>query len=171
MHQGKFEKSPKKPSRLRFYKVLVFHPLFLTVSANYAKLKTFFLRDDPPSKPLLHMPSTSKCDLGTKSIKKSENKPWNKFSPARPVGVGSHLGLTFETQVRPKKKSCFFTAKTMWIEALRSCKHTKHQKMMQKEEISNKMSLPIQTHTGYSHFVLMRAKKSPFITTCPFRVH
>ena len=52
MHQGKFKKSPKKLSRVRFYKVLVLDPLFLTVSDNYAKLKT------------------SKYDLGTKSIKK-----------------------------------------------------------------------------------------------------
>jgi len=42
IHPGKLKPPPKKMSQLRFYKVLIFTPLFLTTSANFAKLKTFF---------------------------------------------------------------------------------------------------------------------------------
>ena len=49
--------------------------------------------------------------------------------PSSGGGVGSHFGLTFETQVRPKKKSWFLTAKTMRIQAVNTCKHRQHQKM------------------------------------------
>ena len=70
MYWGKFKKSSKKLSRLRFLKVLIFTPLFLTSSANYGKLKTFFLRDNPISKQFSQMPMTSKNVLVQKSIKK-----------------------------------------------------------------------------------------------------
>jgi len=42
IHPGKLKPAPKKMSWLRFYKVLIFTPLFLTTSANFAKQKTFF---------------------------------------------------------------------------------------------------------------------------------
>ena len=72
MYWGKFKKSPKKASWVRFYKVFIFSPPILTSSLIYAKLKTFFffLSDDIHFLQFSKLPNISKNVLVPESIKK-----------------------------------------------------------------------------------------------------
>ena len=70
IHPGKLKPAPKKVLWLRFYKVLIFTPLFLTTSANFAKQKTFFFERWPPNLTMFPNAQYIKKCFGQKSCKK-----------------------------------------------------------------------------------------------------
>ena len=113
MYCGKFKKSPKKASRVRFYKVCILTPPILTGSARYAKLKTFFFRDDTHFSQFSKLHNISTGVLATKSIKKRTHTESCHFSESGWWGRGTLFVVPSEYQVSTKKKRWIWSTKPL----------------------------------------------------------